>query len=231
MLLYLSKLFLCFISFSFVGWCLEVLYGLFEVKKFVNRGFLIGPLCPIYGIGCLAIYLCLSKYRSDAIVVFVMAVAICSILEYFASYILEKIFKTRWWDYSEMKLNINGRICLEMLIPLGLLGLALVYFVYPFVWNTLSLLPNMAIYIISMVLLILFVLDLAFSLGIVIKFKNTAVKVAKDSTEEISKFVREVLVQQSVWTKRLVVSFPNFKLNIGKIKKKFKKNKEKSKIG
>lgn len=221
-MLYISKLFLIFIIFSFIGWCLEVLYGLFELKKFVNRGFLIGPLCPIYGIGCLLIYLTLARYKNDVIVLFVMSVVICSLLEYFASFILEKIFKTRWWDYSDMKFNINGRICLELLVPFGMLGLILVYSSYPFVFDMICLLPDLAIYIISAIFLVLFIVDISLSLGIIIRFKNTAIKVAKDSTEEISKFVKDVLLKNSKWTRRLVESFPNFQLKFDQVKEKIK---------
>ena len=196
-MLFISKLFLCFLIFSFAGWVLEVLYGLYELKKFVNRGFLFGPLCPLYGVGCLSMALLLSNFENNLILLFILSMLICSLVEYLASYLLEKIFKIRWWDYSNFKYNINGRICLEMMVPFGILGVLVVKFLFPLVYNALGLVPNIVIYVSSTVLLILFLVDLSFSLGVAIKFKNTALKVAKDSTEEISKFIKELLSKKN----------------------------------
>ncbi len=223
-MLYICKLFLCFMLFSFLGWCLEVLYGLFELKKFVNRGFLIGPFCPIYGIGCVLLYLLLQGYADDPIVLALLAMIICSILEYLASYLMEKIFKTRWWDYSNMKFNINGRICLEMIVPFGILGLLVVYILFPNAMNLLNLLPNLAIYISSGVLLVLFITDLAVSFKIIMKFTKVALKVPKDMTEEITKFVTNTLSKYKL-TDRLINSFPDFQIDFSAIKDKIFKNK------
>jgi uncharacterized membrane protein len=82
--------FLLFMSYAILGWCMEVTCKLIEKKKFINRGFLIGPYCPIYGWGAVAITILLSRYMSDPIVLFIMAIVICSILEYFTSYFMEK---------------------------------------------------------------------------------------------------------------------------------------------
>lgn len=193
-MLYASKLFILFIIFSFVGWLLEVLYGLFELKRFVNRGFLIGPMCPIYGIGCVLLYLILSGFKESPIVLFIISMFICSALEYFASYILEKIFKTRWWDYNNMKFNINGRICLEMAIPFGLLGLLVVYLLFPFSLNVLAKLSSTLIYVISLALLVLFLLDLVFTCLILKKFKH---KGSGDETEEIKAFTKSLLKKKT----------------------------------
>ena len=132
-MLTVSKYFLYFIIYSFLGWLMEVLCSLVEQKKFVNRGFLIGPICPIYGYGVLAIIFLIGKDTSDILGVFLKAILICSLLEYFTSYFMEKIFKARWWDYSKRKFNINGRICLETMLPFGILGCAVVYLLHPLV--------------------------------------------------------------------------------------------------
>ena len=108
-----SVYFILFIIYAMIGWCIEIINGLIQTKKFVNRGFLITLL--------------LSKYYNDPIVLFFMGIAVCGILEYLTSYIMEKIFKARWWDYSKRKFNINGRICLETIIPFGLLGCFIIY--------------------------------------------------------------------------------------------------------
>ena len=223
-MLEICKLFLCFLVFSFAGWCLEVTYGYFELKKFVNRGFLIGPICPCYGIGCLLLALLLNGYRNDPIVLFIMSVFICSILEYFTSYILEKLFNARWWDYSNKKYNLNGRICLETLIPFGVLGLLVVYLLFPLVYNAVNFIPNTLIYIISAILFLVLITDIILSLDIIVEFKKTASKIAKDNTEEIAKFVKETFAKNSRFAKRLMDSFPDFRLTIKKFADIVKKN-------
>ena len=105
--------FILFLIYSFVGWAIEVVVTFNKDKRFVNRGFLLGPYCPIYGFSSIIMILYLSRYRSSFITVFLLAVVVCSIMEYLVSYIMEKLFKARWWDYSNRKFNINGRVCLE----------------------------------------------------------------------------------------------------------------------
>ena len=105
---------------SFAGWIMETISISIRNKKFVNRGFLIGPVCPIYGYGVVLVSLLLQKYQNDIIVTFFMSIIICGFLEYFTSYFMEIIFKARWWDYSQRKFNINGRVCLENLVLFGL---------------------------------------------------------------------------------------------------------------
>ena len=221
-MLYISKLFLCFVMYSFVGWILEVLYGIYKDKRIVNRGFLIGPLCPIYGFGGLLIYILLSKFADNGVAVFLMSCLICSILEYTASYVMEKIFHVRFWDYEYMKFNINGRICLEMIIPFGVLGLFVVYMAFPYTFKLIELCPNTLIFIISALLFILLITDFIISIVLVSKFKKNGIKTSKDNTEEISKYVRTVLIRESKFTRRLVDTFPNFKLD----KKYFMKKKK-----
>ena len=145
---------LLFFLYSFLGWCLEVLCKLVSEKKFVNRGFLIGPYCPIYGYGAILMSVLLQKYLDDPFTLFIMIVLICSVLEYFTSFFLEKIFHTRWWDYSHNKFNINGRICLETMIPFGILGLAIIYVLNPFFYNLLSYIPQKITNIISIIYLV-----------------------------------------------------------------------------
>ena len=91
----LSTLFIIFMFYSFVGWIIESVYVYYCTKKIMNRGFLIGPCCPIYGFGCLIFILILPKYLDDPIVLFVLAATICSVLEYITSWIMEKYFKTK----------------------------------------------------------------------------------------------------------------------------------------
>ena len=109
--------FILFMFYSIFGWVLEVLGKLIECKRFINRGFLIGPYCPIYGVGAILITALLGKYQDDIIALFIMAIVLCGTLEYLTSYVMEKVFHARWWDYSQRKFNINGRVCLYTIIP------------------------------------------------------------------------------------------------------------------
>ena len=114
-------LFLLFITYSFMGWVMEMIATVVEDHEIVNRGFLIGPYCPIYGCCSIAIILILHKINNP-IILFIFSILICSIGEYITSFVLEKIFKARWWDYSHMKFNLNGRICLRNCLFFGILG-------------------------------------------------------------------------------------------------------------
>lgn len=207
-----------FILYSICGWIVEVIDKLILDKKFVNRGFLIGPYCPIYGCGCLAFVFLLNRYLDDPLALFVMAVLICGILEYITSYLMEKIFKTRWWDYSEYPFNINGRICLGTLILFGIGGLAVSYLLHPFFINILLLIPTFTLKIISIILSVIFIVDNIVSFKIIYNFRTVANNVRKDNTEEITTKVKEELMKKSGLIKRLVKAFPNFKSILKKMR-------------
>ena len=151
--------FLLFMTYSIAGWLMEVICKLIQYKRFINRGFLIGPYCPIYGYGALLITFLLRKYVDDPIVLFVMSVLICGILEYITSYIMEKLFKARWWDYSKRKFNLNGRICLGTIIPFGILGLLIMYIFNPFILEKLENLPEIVLNILSISLFVVYIVD------------------------------------------------------------------------
>lgn len=214
----LSLLVVLFITYSIIGWVIEEIDILILQKKVVNRGFLIGPYCPIYGFGSLFIILFLNKYLDDPIVLFFMTMISCGILEYLTSFIMEKIFKTRWWDYSDEKFNINGRICLETLVLFGIGGLVISYLAQPFIMSILTLIPANILNIIAIILSIIFIIDNIVSFKIILNFKLVATNIRKDYTEEITAKVREVLKKKSIFSNRLVKAFPNFKTILKRIK-------------
>ncbi|CCY44881.1 uncharacterized protein BN475_00907 [Clostridium sp. CAG:1193] len=209
----ISKYFLLFVFYSFLGWLMEVTQGYVRHKKFVNRGFLIGPYCPIYGYGAISMTLLLKGYANDPIVLFVMAIVICSILEYTTSFVMEKLFKIRWWDYSNRKFNINGRICLETMIPFGILGCLMIYFVNPFMFAIIDMIPSNLINIIAVILFIIYLVDNAISITIISNLKDITLDVKGDSTEKVTKEVRKrVLAGQQTLYKRIVKAFSSFKV-------------------
>ncbi len=224
----LEHYFLLFLIYSFLGWLMEVVNTLMVEGKFVNRGFLVGPYCPIYGVGALTITILLDKYVSDAVVLFVMAVVVCCSLEYFTSYIMEKLFSTRWWDYSNKKFNINGRICLETAVIFGLLGMLIMYVLNPFFMGILSSIPYCLTQILFFILLSLFVLDFAVSFKIIANIDKIKLEDTKDSTEEVTNMVKNILLNKSVLNRRLAKAFPHFKISNEKIKEKLKEIKEKT---
>ncbi len=209
-----AKYFILFMIYSFIGWCMEVLTVLIPKKKFVNRGFLIGPYCPIYGYGCLLIIILLKNNLDDPLALFLKAIVICSLLEYFTSFFMEKLFNARWWDYSNKKFNINGRICLETMLPFGILACLVMYVLNPFFESKINLLPDLAVLIIAGILFVIYLVDNIVSFKIISGFSKTVKKVAKDSTEEITNKVRNVLKQKNILTKRLTEAFPKFQAKL-----------------
>ena len=202
--------FLLFLIYSFIGWLIEVIGKLIEKHKFINRGFLIGPICPIYGHGCILMILTLSRYKDNPLTLFIYAIFICSLLEYFTSYFMEKIFKARWWDYSTKRFNLNGRICAETMIPFGILGTLVICVINPIFEYLLNLFNFETIKITAIVLFIIYIIDYTISLIIMFGFKGTLKTVEKDGTEEITKKVKKILINKNVLYKRLVEAFPNF---------------------
>ena len=229
---YISQIFILFIIYSFLGWLVEVINCSIVEKKLVNRGFLISPICPIYGCGALLITLVLNNYKDDWFVVFCMAVILCGLLEYFTSWLMEKIFHARWWDYSKNKFNINGRICLETMVPFGILGLVIIYILNPFFYNILNLIPTNIAHIISIILLIILIIDMIVSFKVISKVTTTVKKVTqenkKDDTYEITAKAREIL--KSNWKgRRILDAFPDLETIKEKVKKVASDTAEKSK--
>ena len=182
--------FIMFIIFSVAGWIMECTLGVIEKDKFVNRGFLIGPYCPIYGVGVVSGTLLLTRFSDNIVLLFFLATIVCGSLEYLTSYLMEKIFKARWWDYSKKKFNINGRICLETLIPFGIISVLILSFVNPWILEKLYMIPKNALNWLVIILAIVFIVDCVISFNIISRFKNLS-KQEKDNTEEIAKKVRE----------------------------------------
>lgn len=126
-------LFYYFALYSFSGWCIEVIYAFYENHRFVNRGFLYGPLCPMYGFGALILIVILKPAHHSLITFFILAFVLISALEYFTGFLLEKAFNTIWWDYSNDFLNIKGRVCLLFSILWGIGSVIFIRFIHPLV--------------------------------------------------------------------------------------------------
>ena len=231
MLTQIKIYFLLFIIYSILGWIMEVISSLINLKKFVNRGFLLGPYCPIYGCGAILITILLNKYMNDPLTLFIMAILLCGILEYFTSYFMEKLFHLRWWDYSKKKFNLNGRVCLETIIPFGILGTIIMYIGNPFFLNKLTSLSSNTLTMIFYIVGIIYVVDNIISMITIISIKSTTAMVSeenrKDNTEEITEKVRNILLEKpkSFAQKRLMNAYPKLQMVRIKVKEKIEQTK------
>lgn len=204
-------LILLFFFYSFIGWLVEVLEGIINNRGFINRGFLVGPICPIYGISCISMLLLLNRYENDYVILFILGMVICTLIEYITSLILEKIFNTRWWDYSDHKINLNGRVCLETMILFGISGILLMKGFRPFTNYILGITPSNIKLIISIVLTVILLIDLFFSIKVINFLKSNNLIKVTDCTKEVNKKVRDILSKSGYMTKRLLKSFPLLK--------------------
>jgi uncharacterized membrane protein len=209
------KYILLFFIYAFIGWCIEVVAKIIDDRKFVNRGFLIGPILPIYGIGVLLILL-VTKQSDNFVIVFLKAIGVCSILEYFTSWIMEVFFKTRWWDYSRRKFNINGRICINTMLPFGILGLLVVYVLNPFFTYIIDHSPYVLNVIITGIFVFFILLDFIITLKVLFKIKKKIRTSAKDNTAKIRTKISKWLEGNSYVYRRLKKSFPDLDIR-GKI--------------
>ena len=238
----LETLYILFWLYAILGYLMEVIRTLIREKRFVNRGFLLGPYCPIYGVGGVLLFL-VNRYRSDPFIVFLVSIVICSFIEYLASYLLELIYKVRWWDYSDRLLNINGRICLTNTIEFGVLGMLIVCYFNPILIDFIKSINLNLRHIISITLIIVTSLDILITSTIlfdiresVLKFKNKTINIFKsnkDNTEEVSKKVKEMLKEKSFLHKHMAKAYDNLKVyknNFLSITNKFIKEKNFAKL-
>ncbi|MCM1370319.1 MAG: putative ABC transporter permease [Clostridium sp.] len=208
-----------FITYSFIGWIIEMITeNIFMGHKFANRGFLIGPYCPIYGFASIIMIILLSRYSGDILVLFFMSLSICTIVEYFTSFLLEKIFKARWWDYTDRAFNINGRVCLINTIGFGLLGILLIEFMNPFILGLFNGINQVVFYIVVSIIFILFCSDVIISFNIIKNVKVSVANLKKDYTNEFYNSVRAELTNKKFFTKRIFKAFPNLKSILSKSK-------------
>lgn len=215
--------FLLFIIYSFLGYLLEVVYCSFYSKKLVNRGFLFGPYCPIYGIGAILILLTLNRYYRDPIVVFVFGIIITSSIEYYTSYLLEKFFHNKWWDYSARRYNLNGRICLFNALAFGVGSCLIIYFIHPLVLNFLNNFQLHNLVLFSKILLFIFIIDIICSIMIAYNLRHRLI-IAEELKAEKIKFIPTLLkkkyaneINRLKWaTNRLINSFPIIKRDYDK---------------
>ena len=139
---HMAEIILHFFIYSILGYISEVVYCSVPQRRFVNRGFLYGPYLPIYGFGGMIVYLLPDAIRSNILLLFLLAFVLTSCLEYFTSWLLEKCFSVKLWDYSKHFGNINGRVCLLNSSLFGIMGVVTVNAVEPVVDDIISVIPD-----------------------------------------------------------------------------------------
>ena len=229
---YLVNLILLFFSYSFVGWCIEVTLKYFQYHRFINRGFLAGPWLPIYGSGCALITLAvdglvhISRYESSFGSVFAVSFVLCGLLEYGASWYMEKRFHARWWDYSRKPMNLNGRIWIGNLMLFGLGGMIVVKFVNPLLLPLYSKASLETREIVAACLSVLFISDFIVS-HFVLKLVKSGVEHSEaDNTEEIGREIRKLLSDRNMFARRFAEAYPDVIYRTEKVKARLARIKE-----
>ncbi len=207
----LVKYILLFFFYSAAGWCLESLYCSIGEKRFVNRGFLTGPLCPIYGAAALVIIILIyNPFRDNPLAVFVLGIILCDIVEYVTSYIMEKLFSARWWDYTYEFLNIGGRICLKHTLYWGVISIIFVKTIHPAVENLYNKIEGPYLKVVLFVVLGIFILDLINAVRKALDIRKLEVKInnligvlseelsiIKSTVEDKYTLIQKVVVKQT----------------------------------
>lgn len=221
----LTNYFFIFFIFSIAGWLIEVVLKFIDLGKFVNRGFLIGPYCPIYGLGAFLIVFAINgliKYEHSYALVFLTSLIICGLVEYFVSYYLEKKYHARWWDYSSKPMNLNGRIWIGNLILFGIGGLLIVEVFSPFFLSLFYKMSLRSRTIFSIVVAIIMLSDYVVSYFVMKLIKVNIEKSKADNTEEIKKEIKILASNKNILYSRFVNAYPEVKFRTDRIKNRIK---------
>lgn len=198
-----------FFFYSVLGWCTEVTLKYIHLHRFINRGFYTGPVLPIYGCAASLVGFAVSGLfprGSSHAATFAVSFLVCGIVEYLVSYIGEKRYHARWWDYSQRPLNLNGRIWIGNLILFGLGGVAIIHFIDPFLFGVLGAMSDTAVTVTAVSLLALFAVDFFIS-HVFIRLVRIGGG-APDNTEAIGSEIRLLLSDRALLRERLAEAYP-----------------------
>lgn len=217
-----------FSIYAFIGWCLEVAYATLNTGTFVNRGFLNGPVCPIYGFGVIAVIICLDPVKNNLLLLFVFSVILTSLIEYLTGFVLEKVFHNKWWDYSRFPYNINGYICLKFSILWGIACVFVIRIIHPLITNLVNAIPTLLESIVLIIIVLLLLSDFGTTVFTVLKLNIRLAKIEEISirirqksdalgkdiskdTLELEKIYSELTKKKNILHRRLIKAFPNIK--------------------
>ena len=175
---------LYFFVYGFLGWCTEVIFAAFKQHRFVNRGFLNGPICPIYGVGVTLVIACLEAFQSNLLLLYISSVILVTVLEGVTGWAMDKLFHNKWWDYSKLPFNIGGYVCLLFSLIWGVACVFIVYFVHPLIHQVLSLIPHTVGFALIAILGIALLSDMIVTTSAIVKF-NQYLELLKHITDEL----------------------------------------------
>lgn len=184
--------FLWFYTYSFIGWIYESLVCSLPQKKFVNRGFLNGPICPVYGFGALVCILILYQRIENIFALFFAGMLLTCAVEYMTAVLLEKLFNSKWWDYSDKRFNLNGRVCLLGAVVFGTLSVLLIRYIHPPVGALIARLPDWAEIIVSLTLFSLVILDLYVTVRHLIRLNDRLMDIQTAINGFLSQYAKRV---------------------------------------
>lgn len=161
-----------FFIYAFLGWCTEVSYAALMTGKFVNRGFLNGPVCPVYGFGVVIVLAALAPLEDNLLLLFLGSVILTSALEWLTGFVLEKLFHQRWWDYSDEPFNLGGYICLRFSIAWGFACMFVVKLLHPTVLLFIRIIPRTLGLVLLALMGITMAVDLAATVSTIIKLNR-----------------------------------------------------------
>ncbi len=176
--------FLYFTAYSILGWACETFYCSVGNRKFVNRGFLNGPVCPVYGFGAVLVILLLQSTEKNLVALFLSGMMVTTVLEYLTSVLLEKLFHMKWWDYSRYKFQINGRVCLLNSLMFGGLSVILMRVLHPWISGLIARIPTSLLPWISLGILAIFAVDTVVTVR--------SILILKGKMQEIQKLLEEI---------------------------------------
>ncbi len=206
-----------FILYSFLGWIMESIFRSICEKKLINTGFLRGPFCPIYGIGSIIMVVFLENFAEAPILLFFISMVVLTLWEYIVGVLLEKIFDTKYWDYSDHKFNFQGRICLTNSIYWGVLGVLFIKYIHPFVQSVIAKINAELLNYVVAVLFMIFLVDMVTSI-INIKNIKSKLKRIENINEEIKEKLKEL--RQLRKEKETKLSTENIQQIVDNLKKK-----------
>jgi len=234
-LIVLSKIFTYLIIYSFIGWFYESTIRSVATKKIINSGFLNGPICPIYGFGAVVVILIFYQRVENIYILFFASAILTNTIEYITSFLLEKIFHAKWWDYSNYRFNINGRIFLLGAVVFGVFSVLAIKYVHPLIEKMVNLIPVRVLISSSILILILILIDLYITVKYLFKLYNTLgdIQIAFNSYKEqylkrtkefkdtllenfeksefYSERIEKLLSWKPMQIKRLARAFPKFR--------------------
>lgn len=189
-----------FLIYSFLGWCTEVVFQAACHGKFINRGFLNGPVCPIYGFGVLGVVICLTPLKHSFILLFVGSVILTSALEFVTGFVLEKFFHDKWWDYSNEPFNLMGYICLLFSLLWGIACVIVIDVIHPIIMRAVDWIPHTLGIVLICIFLAAMIADAVVSISAAVKMKHRLIRMEElaEKLHDVSDHIGASLAENAI---------------------------------